>query len=138
MLTTWRPHTLDGALLWFQPATGLSVRVDGPETRALRRRAPRLVLFGITNKCNLACGFCSRDQAAASAWTADSAHDVLAGLAQRGRKIQQILESPVGGHHDQFAVEHGIANIELVQPLGQQGKLVACAQFNGHACSRTM
>ena len=92
MLTTWRPHTLDGALLWFQPATGLSVRVDGPETRALRRRAPRLVLFGITNRCNLACTFCSRDQAAASAWTADSAHDVLAGLAQRG-----TLEVAFGG-----------------------------------------
>lgn len=92
MRTAWRPHTLDGALLWFQPGTGLSVRIDGPETRALRRRAPRLVLFGITNKCNLACTFCSRDQAAASAWTADSAYDVLAGLARRG-----TLEVAFGG-----------------------------------------
>ncbi|MCC6996923.1 MAG: radical SAM protein [Deltaproteobacteria bacterium] len=92
MRTTWRPHTLDGALLWFQPGTGLSVRVDGPETRALRRRAPRLVLFGITNKCNLACTFCSRDQTAASAWTADDAYHVLAGLARRG-----TLEVAFGG-----------------------------------------
>lgn len=88
----FRPHALDGALLWFHPRTGVNVRWDGPETRGLSRRAPRVVLFGITNRCNLACSFCSRDRGAASDWTVDSAFDMLSGLARRG-----VLEVAFGG-----------------------------------------
>jgi hypothetical protein len=66
--------------------------VDGPHTRHLRRGAPRLVLFGITNACNLACSFCSRDREARSEWTVDSAFEVLAGLARAG-----TLEVAFGG-----------------------------------------
>ncbi|NMO13477.1 radical SAM protein [Pyxidicoccus fallax] len=88
----WRPHALDGALLWFHRRTGTNLRIDGPHTRHLRRRAPRLVLFGITNACNLACTFCSRDREARSEWTVDSAFDVLAGLARAGS-----LEVAFGG-----------------------------------------
>ncbi|MBJ6759762.1 radical SAM protein [Myxococcaceae bacterium JPH2] len=91
-LPDWRPHALDGALLWFHPSTGTHVRIDSPGTRHLRRRAPRLVLFGITNACNLTCGFCSRDRAARSDWTPDSAFEVLAGLARAG-----TLEVAFGG-----------------------------------------
>ncbi|MFY2562863.1 radical SAM protein [Corallococcus terminator] len=88
----WRPHALDGALLWFHRKTGTNLRVDAPPTRHLRRRAPRLVLFGITNACNLACTFCSRELEARSEWTVDSAFDVLAGLARAG-----TLEVAFGG-----------------------------------------
>jgi hypothetical protein len=88
----WRAHALDGAVLWFQPGTGLHVRWDGPATRAVRRRAPRVVMFGITNRCNLTCSFCSRDAAAPSRWTSDSAFDILAGLAAAG-----TLEVAFGG-----------------------------------------
>ncbi|NTX04591.1 radical SAM protein [Myxococcus sp. CA040A] len=88
----WRPHALDGALLWFHRITGTNLRVDGPRTRHLRRRAPRLVLFGITNACNLACTFCSREREAKSEWTVDSAFDVLSGLARAG-----TLEVSFGG-----------------------------------------
>ncbi|MGK3965492.1 radical SAM protein [Sorangium sp. So ce118] len=88
----FRPHALDGALLWFHPRTGTNVRWDGAATRRLTRRAPRVALFGITNRCNLACSFCSRDLDAGSAWTVDGAFDVLSGLARRG-----LLEVAFGG-----------------------------------------
>jgi hypothetical protein len=88
----WRLHPLDGALLWFQPRTGLHVRWDAAATRALRRTAPRVVMFGITNRCNLRCDFCSRDQAAHSDWDVDSAYRMLAGLAAAG-----VLEVAFGG-----------------------------------------
>ncbi|MFP2929845.1 radical SAM protein [Pyxidicoccus sp. 3LG] len=88
----WRPHALDGALLWFHRKTGTNLRFDSPGTRHLRRKAPRLVLFGITNACNLSCGFCSRDREARSDWTVDSAFEVLAGLARAG-----TLEVAFGG-----------------------------------------
>ncbi|WP_437736090.1 radical SAM protein [Sorangium sp. So ce1335] len=88
----FRPHALDGALLWFHPRTGTNVRWDGAATRRLTRRAPRVALFGITNRCNLACSFCSRDRGAESAWTVDAAFDVLSGLARRG-----LLEVAFGG-----------------------------------------
>lgn len=79
-------------MLWFQPATGLNVRWDGDLTRSLQRTAPRVVMFGITNHCNLACHFCSRDLHATSAWTLDSAYSMLAGLARAG-----VLEVAFGG-----------------------------------------
>jgi MoaA/NifB/PqqE/SkfB family radical SAM enzyme len=51
-----------------------------------------VVMFGITNRCNLSCGFCSRDLEAGSEWTAESAFDMLAGLAGAG-----VLEVAFGG-----------------------------------------
>src|SRR5262245_53776984 len=57
----FRYHPLDGAALHFQPATGVHLRVETPATRPLRRHAPRVAMFGITNACNRACEFCSRD-----------------------------------------------------------------------------
>ncbi|MEW6735999.1 MAG: radical SAM protein [Acidobacteriota bacterium] len=88
----WRAHPLDGALLFFQPNTGIHIRWDGPETRTLKRRAPRIVMFGITNRCNLSCNFCSRDLHAGSEWDVDSAYEMLAGLASKG-----VLEVAFGG-----------------------------------------
>jgi len=119
---TFRPHALDGAVLWFQPRTGLNVRWSGPETRRVARRAPRVVLFGITNRCNLACSFCSRDRAARSDWTAESAFDVLAGLARRG-----TLEVAFGGG-EPLAFP---GFVELVERLGTETALALHFTTNG-------
>jgi hypothetical protein len=54
-------------LLLFDRESGTNVLCDGPETAHLRQRAPRVVQFGITNACNLACSFCSRDREAFNA-----------------------------------------------------------------------
>lgn len=83
---------LDGALLLFDRSRGLNVRVQTKETQHLRQQAPRTVMFGITNACNLACSFCSRDHAAASSWTVDSAFAFLSDLAARG-----VAEVAFGG-----------------------------------------
>jgi hypothetical protein len=58
----WRTFPLDGSVLWFHPGSGINVRWDAPDTRTLRRKAPRVVLFGITNRCNLACAGCGKIQ----------------------------------------------------------------------------
>jgi hypothetical protein len=88
----FRPFPLDAALLLFDRETGTNVLLDGPETAPLRMLAPRSILFGITNRCNLACAFCSRDLHAESAWTPDDAFEILAGLARAG-----VLEVAFGG-----------------------------------------
>lgn len=88
----FRSLPLDAALLLFDRDTGTNVLLDGPETAALRMLAPRSVMFGITNKCNLACAFCSRDLQADSAWTADEAFAILTDLARAG-----VLEVAFGG-----------------------------------------
>lgn len=88
----FRTHSLDGALLFFQPSTGTNVRVATAATRDRRRRAPRVAMFGITNHCNLRCTFCSRDVSRTSEWTVDTAYAVLAGLADAG-----TLEVAFGG-----------------------------------------
>ncbi|WP_423372223.1 radical SAM protein [Burkholderia sp. LMG 32019] len=88
----FRAYPLDGALLRFHPATGTHVRIENAATRHLRRRAPRVVMFGITNKCNLSCDFCSRDVRRDSAWSVQSAADVLRNLAAAG-----TLEVAFGG-----------------------------------------
>ena len=85
-------HTLDGAALFFHPETGTYVRVQSEATRDFTRRAPRVVMFGITNACNLACDFCSRDTERTSTWTVDSAERILTGLAEAG-----TLEVAFGG-----------------------------------------
>lgn len=87
-----RSFPLDGALLLFDRDSGKNILLDGEETAALRQLAPRAIQFGITNRCNLACGFCSREVTAASAWTAESAFDFLAELATAG-----VLEVAFGG-----------------------------------------
>jgi MoaA/NifB/PqqE/SkfB family radical SAM enzyme len=88
----FRAFPLDGALLFFQPSSGASVRVENERTRELARRAPRVVMFGITNRCNLRCGFCSRDVARPSVWTTESAIAVLRDLERAGS-----LEVAFGG-----------------------------------------
>lgn len=87
-----RRFALDGALLLFGKHTGLTAVCDGPETAHLRMRVPRVVQFGITNACNLACMFCSRDLEARSSWTADSAFELLRDLDAAG-----VLEVAFGG-----------------------------------------
>ena len=79
-------------MLYFQPRTGVHVRVERAATAGLRRRAPRVAMFGITNACNLACEFCSRDAARASTWTVADAAAVLRGLHDAG-----TLEVAYGG-----------------------------------------
>lgn len=68
----FRVHALDGARLFFDRRTGLHVRIDGGAQADERRRAPRVVQIGLTNACNLRCGFCFRDRGLRSAWTAAS------------------------------------------------------------------
>lgn len=79
-----RRFVLDDAELLFDRSTGLTIHRRGPSTAGLVQIAPRLVQFGITNACNLSCGFCSRDRHVASTWTAADAFDVLDGLARAG------------------------------------------------------
>lgn len=88
----FRPYSLDGAMLYFHPETGTHVRIANAATRAFRRSAPRVAMFGITNACNLACEFCSRDTTRDSLWTVSSAAALLRGLAQAG-----TLEVAFGG-----------------------------------------
>ncbi len=92
VLSWMRRFPMDGALLLFDRESGTNVLCDGPETAHLRQRAPRVVQFGITNRCNLACGFCSRDLEAASEWTSDDAFRMLADLSESG-----VLEVAFGG-----------------------------------------
>ena len=79
-----RTVPLDGALLTFDRNTGRSIVREDAMTAHLVQRAPRVVQFGITNACNLACSFCSRDDLAKSEWTPESAFDLLAALSEAG------------------------------------------------------
>lgn len=87
-----RPYALDGALLLFDRDTGLNALLDGPETAHLVRRAPRVLQFALTNHCNLACTFCSREVDARSEWTLDGAATFLSEMAAHG-----VLEVAFGG-----------------------------------------
>jgi MoaA/NifB/PqqE/SkfB family radical SAM enzyme len=91
-LSRLRQFPLDGALLLFDRDSGLNALCDGVETTHFRQIAPRAVQFGITNSCNLACAFCSRDVTAKNGWTSDEAFTVLADLANAG-----VLEVAFGG-----------------------------------------
>lgn len=91
-LSSMRRFALDDALLLFDRRTGLTALCEGLETLGLRMRAPRVVQFAITNACNLACTFCSRDATAASGWSADEAFALLRDLDERG-----TLEVAFGG-----------------------------------------
>ncbi len=121
-LQGFRAHPLDGALLWFHPRLGLNLRWDAPATRALRRAAPRVVLFAITNRCNLACDFCSRDRSAPSAWTVETAFRTLADFAQAG-----VLEVAFGGGEP--LAFRGFD--ELVERLGRDTPLALHLTTNG-------
>lgn len=79
-----RSHPLDGALLFFDRESGQNVLLEGPPVAACARRAPRVVHIGITNRCNLGCGFCFRDRALPSAWTADEIVAFAVDLAAAG------------------------------------------------------
>lgn len=88
----FRRYQEDGAELWFSPASGLHVRVETERTRRASRRVPRVVMFGITNRCNLRCDFCSRDPALESGWTVETAATLLEELDEAG-----VLEVAFGG-----------------------------------------
>jgi MoaA/NifB/PqqE/SkfB family radical SAM enzyme len=117
-----RTVPLDGALLSFDRDTGLGVLADGPETAHLVQRAPRVVQFGITNACNLACDFCSRDLHAKSAWTRESAFAILAALAEAG-----TLEVAFGGG-EPFVFK---GFVSLVQRLHRETPLAVSVTTNG-------
>lgn len=70
MFVHLRSHPLDGALLFFDRASGENILLEGPLFARHERRAPRVVQFGLTNRCNLSCSFCFRDRGLPSAWTA--------------------------------------------------------------------
>jgi MoaA/NifB/PqqE/SkfB family radical SAM enzyme len=79
-----RRVALDEALLLFDRQTGSNALCTGAETAGLRQMAPRAIQFAITNRCNLACGFCSRDTGLESRWTAGSAFELLRDLDRAG------------------------------------------------------
>ena len=117
-----RPFPLDGALLLFDRDRGTNVLLEGEEFSSIRQEAPRSIQFGITNLCNLACAFCSRDRVAESAWTSDEAFDFLADMARFG-----VLEVAFGGG-EPFAFR-GFA--ELVARLHDETPLAVHATTNG-------
>lgn len=125
----FRHFPLDAALLLFDRDSGVNVLIDGPEMADLRQRAPRSVQFAITNKCNLACAFCSRDLDARSGWTADDAFDVLASLAKAG-----VLEVAFGGG-EPFAFRDFE---QLVRRLHDETPLAVHATTNGVLLTRSV
>jgi hypothetical protein len=119
---SFRAYALDGAVQYFHPRSGTHVRVAGRQTRHVRKAAPRVVMFGVTNDCNLACRFCSRDQRRDGRWTVASAFDVLRDLAAAG-----VLEVAFGGG-EPFLFP-GFA--ELVRRLHEQTPLALNVTTNG-------
>jgi MoaA/NifB/PqqE/SkfB family radical SAM enzyme len=123
----FRAHALDGAIQYFHPRSGTHVRITGPETRHVRKVAPRVVMFGITNACNLSCSFCSRDKDRASRWTLESAFAVLRDLAQAG-----ALEVAFGGGEPfEFPRFH-----ELIARLHEETALALNVTTNGTRLDR--
>lgn len=92
VLANFRRFPMNGALLLFDRDSGINALCEGPETAQLVQCAPRMVQFGITNLCNLACTFCSRDLSATSSWSPEEAFDTLSELAEFG-----VLEVAFGG-----------------------------------------
>lgn len=118
----WRRFPLDDALLLFDRDTGWNALCDGAETAGLRQQAPRVVQFAITNVCNLACTFCSRDVTARSEWTPESAFTFLRDLDQLG-----VLEVAFGGG-EPFAFR---GYDDLVRRLRAETGLAVNATTNG-------
>lgn len=125
----FREFSLDGAVLYFDPRTGTSVRAQSPQTAGRVRTAPRVVMFGITNACNLRCEFCSRDLRRASLWTVESAFAVLAELAAAG-----TLEVAFGGG-EPFAFR-GFAT--LLGELRRETPLALHVTTNGTLLSQSL
>lgn len=117
-----RRFALDGALLLFDRRTGWTALCDGEETAHLRMTAPRVVQFAITNACNLACTFCSRPADARSEWTAQSAFEYLAALADAG-----TLEVAFGGGEPLVFREFP----QLVRRLAEETPLAVSFTTNG-------
>ncbi len=117
-----RRFALDGALLLFDRRTGLTAVCDGEETAHLRMRAPRVVQFAITNACNLACTFCSRDVEAKSAWSPTDAFELLRDLDAAG-----TLEVAFGGGEP--LVFKGF--VPLVERLALETRLAVSLTTNG-------
>ena len=118
----FRDYALDGALLRFHPASGTNVRIESAATQHLRRVVPRVAMFGITNKCNLSCDFCSRDVQRESAWTLQSAAQTLRELSAAG-----VLEVAFGGG-EPFAFR-GFA--DLIEELHETTALALNVTTNG-------
>ena len=123
----YRRFPMRGALLLFDRDTGTNVLCDGEEATDLLPVAPRVIQFAITNRCNLACTFCSRDVEVASAWTAETAFAMLAGLAEAG-----VLEVAFGGG-EPFAFRGFAA---LVRRLYAETPLAVNVTTNGTLVSR--
>ena len=119
-----RKFAMRDAVLLFDRDRGTNILVDAPGTAPV---APRVIQFAITNRCNLACSFCSRDVDAASAWTPDSAFAVLAGLANEG-----VLEVAFGGG-EPFAFK---GFTQLVRRLYEGTPLAVNATTNGLLVTR--
>jgi MoaA/NifB/PqqE/SkfB family radical SAM enzyme len=117
-----RAFPLNGALLLFDRETGQNILLDGEETRELVPLAPRSIQFGITNRCNLACAFCSRDLRAESQWNAEEAFVFLSELDRAG-----VLEVAFGGG-EPFAFS---GFTELVSRLHSETGLAIHATTNG-------
>lgn len=127
-LAWMRPFPMDGALLLFDRESGTNVLCDGPETGHLRQRAPRVVQFGITNDCNLACSFCSRDVAVDSDWTFEDAFHMLAELSAAG-----VLEVAFGGGEPWAFPKFA----DLVRRLHAETPLAVNFTTNGVALTKT-
>lgn len=122
-----RVTPIDGALLAFDTRSGDRWLLRSDATRAMRSEAPPLVLFSITNACNLACSFCYRDERRDSEWTVETAFDLLSELASRG-----TLEVAFGGGEP--FVFKGFAT--LVERLREETPIVVHATSNGAAITR--
>jgi hypothetical protein len=68
----WRTLELDGEVLLFDRDRGTNVLIANERTRALVRRAPRMLQVALTNACDKSCAFCYRPLEARSRWTYDS------------------------------------------------------------------
>lgn len=83
---------LDGAALFFDPASGVNRLIRNNTTRNLRRRAPRSLQVGLVSTCNLTCGFCYRDAKADNKLSREFLVDFLGRAADWG-----VLEVAFGG-----------------------------------------
>jgi MoaA/NifB/PqqE/SkfB family radical SAM enzyme len=88
----WQRHSLDGAVLRFDPDTGTNILRRDESTAKCQRQAPRLLQVGLLTPCNLHCSFCYRDTSAPSRLTASFLRNLLRRAADWG-----VLEVAFGG-----------------------------------------